>query len=87
MKKVVLAGASSRGYGMFAKPLSENYSGRVEICGIHDINHERARLFAGDIGGFRAYEDFDEMLSETRPDIVIVTTVDAYHHEYVIKAL
>jgi len=87
VKKVVLAGASSRGYGMFAKPLSEKYADEVKICGIYDINYERAGLFAGDIGGFKAYESFDRMLSETKPDIVIVTTVDAYHHEYIIKAL
>ena len=33
------------------------------------------------------YNDFDRMLAEARPDTVIVTTVDRYHHEYIIRAL
>ena len=34
-----------------------------------------------------AYTDFDAMLRETRPDAVIVTTMDRYHDQYIIAAL
>ena len=32
-------------------------------------------------------EDFPVMLERCRPDVVIVTTVDAFHHRYIIDAL
>jgi predicted dehydrogenase len=31
--------------------------------------------------------DFDKMLKETRPDCVIVTCPDGFHHEYIVRAL
>jgi predicted dehydrogenase len=34
-----------------------------------------------------AVADFDRMLRETRPDVVIVTTTDATHHDYVLRAM
>jgi len=33
------------------------------------------------------YTDFDKMLDETKPDIVIVTSVDRTHHDYIIRAM
>lgn len=38
-------------------------------------------------GNAPAFGDFDEMLRTTHPDVVIVTTVDRYHHEYIIRSL
>ena len=32
-------------------------------------------------------DDFDRMVEQTRPDCVIVTTVDAFHHQYIIRAM
>jgi predicted dehydrogenase len=32
-------------------------------------------------------DDFDKMILETKPDYVIVTTVDKFHHKYCIRAL
>ena len=87
MKKYVLAGASGRAYYMFAKQIVNKFSDIAEICGVYDANYVRAKLFAQDLGTFNAYEDFDLMLKETKPDAVIITTVDAYHHEYIIKTL
>jgi len=31
--------------------------------------------------------DFDKMIKETRPDCVIVTCPDGFHHEYIVRAL
>ena len=33
------------------------------------------------------FSDFEQMLRETKPDYVIVTTVDATHDEFIVKAL
>jgi predicted dehydrogenase len=32
-------------------------------------------------------DDFDRMIHETRPDVVIVTTMDSTHHTYICRAL
>lgn len=87
MKTYALAGTSERSYGMYAKSIRDDFSEYAKIIGAYDINYKRASLFAQDIGGFKAFEDFDDMLRTTKPDVVIVTTVDAYHHEYIIKSL
>jgi len=88
MKKTyVLAGASGRVLGMFAKPLYEKYSGYGEIKGIYDINAGRSDFLAKHCGNPKVFTDFDAMLNETRPDCVLVTTVDAFHSEYIIRAL
>ena len=33
------------------------------------------------------FVNFDEMLNTTKPDLIIVTTVDATHHKFIIKGL
>lgn len=33
------------------------------------------------------YTDFDKMMRENKPDMLIVTTVDAFHDEYIVKGL
>lgn len=52
-----------------------------------DVNHTRARLLSSVCGNPPIFDDFDAMLSEIRPDCVIVTTVDRFHHDYIIRAL
>ncbi len=46
MKKFVLAGCGSRGYDMFARPLSEDFAGEAELVGVFDINPIRAKYEA-----------------------------------------
>jgi len=86
MKKVIFAGASNRSLGMFVEPLAKDYADAYSLVGIFDINPKRAG-YIGDRYGIPVYECFDEMLEKTGADIGIVTTVDAYHHEYIIKCL
>ncbi|MBE6883081.1 MAG: Gfo/Idh/MocA family oxidoreductase [Ruminococcaceae bacterium] len=85
-KKYVFAGASQRMLGMFATPLKNDFAEVAELCGVYDINPGRAKFVADRIG-MPAFDDFDKMIAETNPDIVLVTTVDAYHSDYVIRAL
>jgi predicted dehydrogenase len=33
------------------------------------------------------FTDFDEMIAKTKPDMVIVTTVDSNHHDFIIRAM
>ena len=59
------------------------------LVGIFDTNSIRCKYVRDNVDNadIPVYADFDMMLQETCPDIVIVTTIDRYHHEYIIKAL
>lgn len=88
MKKYVFAGASQRALGMYCQPLLKDFQDVAEVRGVYDINPGRSRTFVKLSGGdFPVYEDFDEMLRTEKPDCVIVTTVDAYHAEYIVRSL
>jgi predicted dehydrogenase len=88
MKRYALVGASSRCLSMFAGPLAKDFKDVAEIVGIYDINFKRSEVFRKNTGlDFPVFIDFNEMLNSTKPDIVIVTTVDGFHHEYIIKSL
>ncbi|MCL5674423.1 MAG: Gfo/Idh/MocA family oxidoreductase [Candidatus Omnitrophica bacterium] len=88
MKKYVLAGTSGRGLYMYAIPIKERFSDVAQIVGIFDTNPLRAEKVK-EIAGLEcpAYTDFDKMLKETKPDVSIITTVDRFHHFYIIKSL
>ena len=87
-KKYVLVGASGRCVSMFAEPLAGRLSEYADVVGIFDVNPLRmeavkkmAKLTCP------SYTDFDQMIAETKPDVGIVTTVDRFHHEYIIRLL
>ena len=86
-KKYALAGASSRAYFSYAKPIAEKYRDTAELVGIYDINMGRSGIIGKDCGDVPVYGDFDEMILASKPDSVIVTTVDAYHSDYAVRAL
>lgn len=89
-KKIRLAqvGTGHRGTGFWGKDLIKNFSGTIEFTGLYDINPGRAafaqQLYGGDIP---VYNSFEEMLEKSRADYIIVTTVDATHDEFIVKAL
>ncbi|MCL1793297.1 MAG: Gfo/Idh/MocA family oxidoreductase [Oscillospiraceae bacterium] len=86
-KKYALAGASSRAYQSYVAPLLGKYADTVEFAGIYDVNPGRSEIISKNFGNIPVYLDFDEMLEKEKPDAVIVTTVDAYHSDYVIRSM
>lgn len=86
--KLAQVGTGHRGSGFWGKDLLANFGERVEFVGLYDINPGRLayakKLYKTDCP---AFSGFDEMLQKTRPDYVIVTTVDATHDEFIVKAL
>ncbi len=86
--KVVLVGTGVRGTSFWGKRLVDQYSDILEFVGLCDINPGRLD-YAQEYMGVSCpkYTDFEQMVNETEPDLVIVTTVDATHHEYIIKGL
>lgn len=81
--------------GMFISPLVQKYKAEGELVGMCDTNPGRLEFWNDRIekeykhAPIATYpaEDFDKMIKETKPDVVIVTTVDAFHDFYIIRAM
>jgi len=87
MRRYVLAGASARALHMYAVPVVQRYSATASLAGVFDLNQTRAEYLSQRCGGVPVFRDFDDMLRQAAPDTVVVTTVDRFHHEYIIRAL
>ena len=87
MKSYALAGASKRALEMYGAPITSQFADSARLAGVFDVNPGRAAYLSRECGGVPAFDDFDAMLEHTRPDSVIVVTMDCYHHEYIVRAL
>lgn len=84
----MLVGTGGRGIGMYARPIVKDYSDVAELTGLCDVNPRRMEVARSWIGrDIPSFTDFDEMLDKVPCDVVIVTSKDSTHHEYIIKAL
>lgn len=87
-KRYVIVGMGGRGTNMFAVPLERDYKDVAELVAICDTNTTRLKVAQEAIGrDVQTFTDFDQMLKEVECETVIVTTSDAIHHEFIIKAL
>ena len=92
--RYALVGAGSRAR-MFIDPLATRFRDDGELVALADPNpgrlsyHNRCLVEELSHHEVPAYssDDFDRMVQETSPDVVIVTTVDAYHHQYIVRAM
>lgn len=85
-KKYAFVGASQRGIDMFIRPMILQYSEYCAPVGVFDSNIGRSELVEREFG-ITAFSGFEEMINATKPDFVVVTTVDVYHSDYIIKAM
>jgi predicted dehydrogenase len=87
-RKLALVGTGIRGTTFWGKNIMDNYSDLIEFVGLCDLNPGRLELAKKNIGvNCPVFTDFDEMVLKTKPDLVMVTTVDATHHLYIIRAM
>ncbi len=87
-RKVALVGTGGRGSSLWGKELLQNYGDLLEMVGLCDINPIRLETAKGLMGAAcPTFTDFDRMLRETQPEIVIVTTMDCFHAKYICQAL
>ncbi|MEM7369780.1 MAG: Gfo/Idh/MocA family oxidoreductase [Bacteroidota bacterium] len=86
--KIVLVGTGVRGTSFWGKRLVEQYPELLEFVGLCDNNPGRL-AYAKEYMGVNCpvFTDFEHMLTETKPELVIVTTKDSTHHEFIIKGL
>jgi len=85
---VALVGTGVRGCSTWGKTLVEKYGDVLDIVGLCDINPKRleyARHFMG--AKCPVFTDFKQMIEQTKPDTVIVTTTDSFHAKYICLAM
>jgi len=86
--RVVMVGTGSRGPNFWGKSLIKREPDLIEYVGLCDINPGRVEYARKYMGvDCPVFTDFDAMIAATRPDLVVVTTTDSTHHEYIIKGL
>ncbi len=91
-RKYVNVGVGSRSR-MYLSAITDTFKDGNELVGVCDVNPGRldvaANFVAANGAKPRKYlaADFDKMLKELKPDCVIVTTPDAFHDEYIVRAL
>src|SRR6056297_2448 len=87
-RRVVLVGTGIRGITFWGRRIRERYDDVVEFVGLCDINPGPPQSGKEYIGAdCPTFTDFDEMMDATKPDLLIVTTVDATHHQFIINGL
>jgi predicted dehydrogenase len=91
--RYALVGVGGRS-GMYQEAVLKTYAAHSRMVGYCDINEGRLKLAqrkAREMSGVEIpiflAADFDRMIRETKPRTVIVTTKDATHSQYIIRAM
>ncbi len=86
--RIALVGTGIRGSSFWGRRLVEEYSDILEFVGLSDINPGRLEYAKGYMKvDCPTFVDFDEMMRTTKPELLIVTTKDSTHHEFIVKGL
>ena len=93
-RRFAIVGVGGR-YAMYRDAILKMFPQHCEIVGFCDTNPGRlalAQKTAREDGGGRTVptflaRDFDKLIRETKPDVVIVTTMDSTHDRYLIRAM
>jgi len=79
----------------FYNALVSTYASTSDLVAFCDLNQKRMDYANKQIQGEYGtppiktyfYTEFEEMIKQERPDVVIVTTIDRTHHRYIIRAM
>ena len=87
---VGIGGRARMYYNAIVDTFSET-SELVAFCDINKTRMEYANEFVESKLGYKVpmygADEFEKMIEETKPDTVIVTSIDRTHHRYIIKAM
>jgi predicted dehydrogenase len=95
-KRYALVGTGSRA-GMYLRAIANDFKDCSELVALCDINQGRMDYYNQvflkkecnnhqDVPTFHA-DKFDDMIAKTRPDVIIITSVDRTHHIYGCRAM
>ena len=93
-KRYAIVGTGGRA-AMYVDATSDTFREHADLVGLCDISQTRMEWHnARRVKQFQlppvptfAAAEFDRMVTETRPDVVIVTSMDCTHHQYIIRAM
>ncbi len=91
-RRYAQVGVGSRSW-MYSEALVGTFADRCELVGLCDSNKGRLTLRAawarehGVNVPIYGEDAFDQMIAETKPDVVIVTTMDSTHDTYICRAM
>ena len=87
-KRIALVGTGVRGLGMWGRPVVRDFKDSIQFVGLCDINPGRVETGKQSLGvDCPTFTDIDKMLKETKPELLLVMSVDGVHHEHIIKGL
>jgi predicted dehydrogenase len=87
-KRYAIIGTGHRATSMWGVQIAEKYKNEIEFVGLCDKNAKRVEAGRKLIGvTCPTFTNFEEMLAKTKPEILMVTTIDSTHHEFITKAL
>ena len=92
-ERIAIVGVGSRSR-MYQDAVQKDYKDSCELVGLCDVNIGRLKLaqqrslknIGKSIPTFDAKE-FDTMIANVKPDRVVVTTVDGFHHQYILRTM
>jgi len=87
-RRYAIVGTGDRATGMWGRNLVQKYSDVIEVVGLCDINPKRVAV-AREIMEVQCptFTDFNQMCDQAKPDLLMVTTVDGFHSEYIARGL
>lgn len=87
-KRYAIVGTGHRATSMWGVQIADRFKNEIEFVGLCDKNPKRVEAGKKLIGvDCPTFTNFDEMLAKTKPEILMVTTVDSTHHQFITKAL
>jgi len=86
-RRIAMVGTGGRGM-FWCGEMLKNYADVVDVVGLCDKNGKRV-VVAKELLGATAptFTDFDAMIRETKPDAVLVTTMDSAHVRHILRGL
>ncbi|MFN8448789.1 MAG: Gfo/Idh/MocA family oxidoreductase [Anaerolineae bacterium] len=92
-KRYAIVGTGSRAE-MYVTAITDTFAEYAQLVALCDVSQTRmdwynAQLQKAGLPPRPTYlaADYDRMIAETQPDVVIVATIDRTHHEYIIRAM
>ena len=87
-RRYAIVGTGERSIGMWGRPLRQQYPDLLEFVGLCDINPKRVAVARKMLGvDCPTFTNFDQMCDQAKPDLLMVTTVDAFHSNYIARGL
>ncbi len=92
-RRYAIVGTGSR-HELYQDGIEKTHTASAQLVGICDSNpgrlevaRQRSRVNGAPMPPGYPAADFGRMLAEAKPDVVIVTTTDAAHHDYIVRAM